>query len=306
MKREAHLHRSNRRPFWLPALTYYFLSAAIAIGVFFLVWAILAETPDEKPWITAGLLSSFSLISSVVVREVILRTRRQKVFETQRKLDSILLAAPASARRHSNPIKLTLERNRVLLDEIVRKSEAAKVLTKLAESHKEVFQLCEGYLEVAARELPSVGIGSPRLAALTRGRGKVERLHRSHMLKWVEIEVKAHTQAAADAERTGVKIEKAHLALEAVNTALSHYPNEINILETKQVIEQLIFSINVTGVIRRAERAETRGNFVKALERLREAENIIESEGYGIGGSETIRERLRNDIERLERMGIIG
>src|SRR5688572_13675760 len=128
MKRVGHLRRTNSQPFWLPATTYYFLSAAIAIGVFFLVWGILAESAGEMPWISAELMSSVSLILAVVVREVILRTRRRRVFETQKKLDRVLLAAPVNARKYSDPIKLTLERNAVFLNDIVRKSEAANVL----------------------------------------------------------------------------------------------------------------------------------------------------------------------------------
>ena len=302
MKRVGHIRRTNSQPFWLPASTYYFLSAAIAIGVFFLVWGILAETAGETPWISAGLISSVSLVLAVVVREVILRTRRQRVFETQRKLDRVLLAAPVTARKYSDPIKLTLERNAVFLNDIVRKSEAANELARLAESHKEVFRLCESYLEVVEKELPTVGIGSPRLGAITRGRNKAERLHRNHMLKWVEIEVRAHTQAAAESERSDSKIEKVGLALDAVKTVLNHYPDEVNVLESKYVIEQLLFSIKVAAVIRRAERAETKGDFAKALDRFREAERIIEGEAFNLEGAETIRERVRNDIERLERI----
>ena len=266
------------------------------------MWGILAETAGETPWISAGLISSVSLVLAVVVREVILRTRRQRVFETQRKLDRVLLAAPVTARKYPDPIKLTLERNAVFLNDIVRKSEAANVLARLAESHKEVFRLCESYLEVVEKELPTVGIGSPRLGAITRGRNKAERLHRNHMLKWVEIEVRAHTQAAAESERSDSKIEKVGLALDAVKTVLNHYPDEVNVLESKYVIEQLLFSIKVAAVIRRAERAETKGDFAKALDRFREAERIIEGEAFNLEGAETIRERVRNDIERLERI----
>ncbi|HEX6280484.1 MAG TPA: hypothetical protein VFZ49_10795, partial [Pyrinomonadaceae bacterium] len=209
MRRKVSVNRSRKRPFWLPATSYYFLAVAVAVGVFFLVWAILAETQEENPWITAGLFSSVTMISAVVVREVILRYRRETIALEQRRLDQSLLSARSVSRHEPDATKLTLERNAYLVAEIVRKSEAASVLGKLAESHREVFELCERYIEVATKELAKVNVGSPRLAAITRGRSKAERLHRHHMMQWAEIEVGSNSLAASESERNSVRLEKA-------------------------------------------------------------------------------------------------
>jgi hypothetical protein len=298
MKKDRRLRKS--RPFWLPASTYYFLAAAIAIGIFFLVWAILGEARDENPWIAAGLMASASMIAAVVLREIVLRVRRNSIFIAQRKLDNAVLSAPVPVRREEYPDKLTLERNAKLLDEIKRKSEAAMVLGKLAESHKEVFELCAQYLLVAKRELPTIGVGSPRLVPITRGRDRVERIHRRHMLKWAEIEIQANTQAALETDRIGIRSERAKRALAAAEFAFEYYPDEPDIVRSREAVEDFVVSIKVAEAVLRAERAEAKGDLERALARLLEAERTALSI---IGhGAEDPLNRIRDDIDRLKRL----
>lgn len=297
MKKDRQIRKS--RPFWLPASTYYFLATAIAIGVFFLTWAILGDSREENPWITAGLLASSSMIGAVVLREIVLRLRRNSVYVAQRRLDNVLLSAPLPVRREENPEKLTLERNAILLDEIKRKSEAAMVLGRLADSHREVFELCAQYLEVAKRELPTIGIGSPRLAPITRGRDRVERIHRRHMLKWAEIEIKTNSEAALDTERLSVRLDRSRRALKAAEFAFEHYPDEPDIVRSREAVQHFTASIKVAEAVQRAERAEANGDVDKALSRLREAERYA-IKIVGPGGDEPLN-RIRNDIDRLSR-----
>ncbi|HKX83766.1 MAG TPA: hypothetical protein VJL58_06090 [Pyrinomonadaceae bacterium] len=304
MKRDPRLRRPRSHPFWLPASTFYFLAAAIAIGVFFLVWAILNDGRDESPWITAGLLSSVWLIAAVVVREVVLRNRRNRIFAAQRRLDNSLRSVPTPIKSDTDPDKLTLERNSLLLEEIKRKSEAANVFGRLSESHREVFILCEAYIDAAHRELPYIRVGSPRLAAISRGREKAERLHRSHMLRWAELEAKNNTLEAAGSERAAVRLEKAKKALNAVDTALTHYPKEKSLGDSKAVLEELVFSIKLSSSIERGERAEANGNVRRALEYFREAELLIRNNVDTTEMAEEIRLRLSDDIERLEKLRV--
>ena len=297
MKRKVSVNRTRNSPFWLPAASFYFLAMAVAICIFFLAWAILAETRDESPWITAGLLSSVSMISAVVVREVILRQRRNAIIVKQRKLDRSLLSVPRFPRQ-PDPDKLTLERNAYLIEEIGRKSEAAMVLGRLAESHREVFQLCEQYIEVATRELAHVGVGSPRLAAITRGRDKAERIHRQHMLRWAEIEVRAKTQEASESDRSSVRLDKARSALRALNAASAHYPDEPLIAESRIAIEQFILSSRIMVAFERAKRAEQRGDIDKAIENLYEADRLIQRDPEGVYDT-AIMQKVRGELERL-------
>ena len=273
MKKERRPNNPKHRPFWLPALTYYFLTIAVAIAVFFLVWGILAEAKEENPWIVAGLISSTSMIIAVLVREVVLRYRRDAVFQAQKRLDRSILSAPVPVRR-AEPDKLTLERNAILLGEIARKSEAANVLGNFSEGHREVFELCAQYLTVAAKQLPRIGVGSPRLAAIQRGRAKAERLHQEHMLRWAEIEIKSNIGFGGE-ERVSRKLGGAKKALKAALTALEIYPDNSDLMTSRLAIEEFILSMRIAEVIERAERAESRGEFEKALEGFIEARRLM-------------------------------
>lgn len=266
--------RKGSLPFWLPAPTFYFLAAAFAIGIFFLVWAILAESKEENPWITAGLIASVSMITAVVVREGILRYRRNALVNEQKRLDRSLLSVPFSSNPSSDAQKLSLERNAFLLNEIVQKSDAATILGHLPGSHREVFELCERYVQVVTRELATVGVGSPRLSALTRGRDKAERLHKHHMLKWAEIEVRANTLAASESESASVSVDRARAALRVLKTASVRYPDEPNIVASRIAVEEFLLSTRIKAAFERAERAERRGDLETAFDSLLEAERL--------------------------------
>lgn len=274
MKRGRPLSDPRRRPFWLPASTYYFLTIAVAIAIFFLVWAILAEAKEENPWIAAGLISSTSMIIAIVVREVILRHRRNSIFLAQKRLDKTVLSVGVPFRRDETN-KLTIERNAILLSEIARKSEAAKVLGQFSESHREVFELCAQYIAVATKELPTVGVGSPRLAAIQRGRAKVESLHQEHMLRWAEIEIRNNI-SSEDAERIPRRLGGAKKALSAAMTALEHYPDNEDLLTSRLAIEDFIDSMRIAEAVQKAERAEVRGDLDKALEGYAEAKRLMQ------------------------------
>src|SRR5688572_33403479 len=118
-----HLNRkrylAGRQPLWMPASTYYFLASAVAIGAFFLIWAIFDDAHDESPWIPAGLIASGLLIAAGTIREGFLRGIRSRRIIEQRKLDRTLFSIPLK-RSHPDAEKLTLERNSAYLNEIQR------------------------------------------------------------------------------------------------------------------------------------------------------------------------------------------
>ena len=281
-------------------MTYYFLTISVAIAIFFLVWAILAEADEANPWITAGLISSTSMVIAILVREVVLRHRRHNVFLEQRRLDRSVLSVPVPVRRDESN-KLTLERNALLLGEIVRKSEAAKVLGNFSAGHREVFELCSQYLAVALKELPNVGVGSPRLAAIQRGRTKVESLHQEHMLKWAEIEIRANIGVTAD-ERISKRLAGAKKALSVAITALENYPANQDLITSRTAIEHFILSMRIAEAVQRAERAELRGDFEKALDGFIEARRLMQNNPQNLEsevGLQPITERIEKISKQL-------
>lgn len=253
----------NRRPFWLPASNYYVLAVAVSAAVFFLIWGILRDEGDDTPWITAGVSASMLLCVAVIVREVILRRARSRIFN-QTKIDN--LARGVQVRigdsRHQN--KLTLEKNAAILSEIRKKSSAANVLSKLSAGHREVFELCGEYLARNEAELGTISAGSPRLVALLKGRSAAAEMHKHHLLKWAEIEARSLTGEVKSGTTITKKVEAAQNALRVVESALESYPAEASLLESQEVLQEMVVSVKVSDLVEKAERAAFKGDNAKA------------------------------------------
>lgn len=266
MTRHRSYTRQHPRPFWLPASNYYVMAAAVTIGIFFLVWGILEDGGDEKPFIQAGIGSSIALALAVALREVILRNARDRYLSAQRRMDRTMRALPT--RRIIGNIddsKLTLERNAAILRTIGKKSEAAKVLEKFSEGHREVFELCEKYLSAVERELPNVGVGSPRLSALRKGSKIVGEYHHYHLLQMTEIDAKNLAQKSKSHAKVSDKLNTAEQALCVVEFALNYYPHDASLKDSQKALSDLVSSIKVSNLIDRAERARSKGNYDRAV-----------------------------------------
>jgi hypothetical protein len=284
-------------PLWMPAADYYFLSAALAIGVFFLLWAILTDANEQNPWLPSGIVASALAIGSVIIREIILRRKRRQIAEAAQLLDRTILSV--KARKGAVSPRLTLEQNAALLAEIKRKSDAANVLARIAASHREVYELCEAYLRAAEAELPAIRPGSPRIAAIRKGIDYAGRLHRYHMLKWAEIESREFTQRAAASETPAARLLETKRALGVIRTALGHYPGDSALLDSQRVLQEAVSALEVKSLIKRAERSADRQRFNMALKHYKNALTII--------GESNLPDQERNEITmeiqaRIERL----
>lgn len=278
--------RRKKPPFWLPASTYYFLVSGIVVGVFFLTWGILSDGREE-PWIAAGVLASGTMIAAVAVREVIFRLRQKNAYLDQKRLDTSF-ALHNSLRGHESFEKLTIEQNKILLDEIKKRSDAAEIFGEQAENHRQVFLLCEEYLSIAQNQLSNVAVGSPRLAPLTKGRRSVERIHRHHMLRWAEIEVTNSTNMARDRVSVEHKLEDARKALNIVATASLKYPQESVLNESKDVLTELVRSLTFGQMMFDAEEFEAASDPESAKEIYRTILQMLDENpnAYVDGGSD--------------------
>jgi hypothetical protein len=255
----------ERTPFWLPASNYYVLAVAVTAAFFFVIWGVLHDAGEEMPWVTAGVAASIVLAGAVVLRELILRhpsvrSLRQRV---ERNEVDRRRAGRMDDRRHHN--KLTIERNAAILQEIANKSDAARVLSKYSSGHREVVELCAEYGALVERELKTVRAGSPRLAALLKGRMTTADLHRFHLLKWAEIEAQSLTDEARRSTNITGRIAAAQNALDVIESALSSYPSEPSLLESRDLLRELTVSIKVSHWVEKAERAELRGDAARAV-----------------------------------------
>jgi hypothetical protein len=285
-----------RTPFWLSAANYYIFAVAISIALFFVVWGILNDGLEKAPWIGAGALAAVVLCGAVLLREVIMRTARNRFLQKQRELDrSIRSAGPPV---HGRPVraKITIEQNNDLIRQIKKKSDAANVLGRLPEGHREVFELCDEYLRVVREELPRVLPGSPRLAALRKGIDKVSDFHKAHLLKWVRIE----SQKLGDEARSRVtiveKLDKTERAATLLRHALTYYPEDPELTESLGLILEFGASIRIADWVGRAEMAALNGDHAEALVHYEDALFFLSGERItgeiGARASEMIEERV--------------
>lgn len=287
----------NSRRFWMPASNYYILSVAACGVVFFVVWGALNDLGDPTPWVYAGIAASVGLMGAVVFREFILRrARSRELREVRLREERMRLSRRVSLADRA--AKLTIEENALLLSEIRQKSDAARLLNRLAAGHKEVFEICTEYLGLIERELKTISPNSPRLAPLLKGRSFASEVHRSHLLKWAEIESRALTAQASGRTLTAERVESAQAALRVIETGLEFYPQEADLLESRSVLAGLVVSIKVSKLIERAERAGRKGDPERARELYETAIEQLEKDDDEAAAAVLIN-HLRQTVELL-------
>lgn len=293
------------RPFWLPASNFYILAAAAAIAFFFFVWWILHEGGEEIPYVPAGIGASILLGSAVFLREVVLKRARQKYLSAQKMLDYNLKKVGNISSPHNVRHKLSIEQNSAIVREIKIKSEAALILDKIAVGHWEVFELCNVYLYKNKRELETVGVGSPRIAALRRSRETVRGMHKKHLLVWAEIESRAFLRSAKNQMALTDKLEYTQKALSVLDTALEFYPREQQLQDSIEAVKEFNSSIKVSHLVESAEKAAFRGNDSEAVNLYRDALFFLQKEKFQTSEFRAIEENIIAKIEKIEQNLII-
>jgi hypothetical protein len=289
----------HRRPFWLPASNYYVLTAAVTIAFFFAVWGILNDDGEETPWVPAGMAASVVLGSAVFLREVVLRKARLKFLDTQKQLDANLKSVFGKIRANTVTNKLTIEQNAAIIKEIKRKSDAARLLRKISDGHLEVFEICNEYLSLNKQQMETVGIGSPRLAALRRGKQTVEELHHLHLLSWAQNETLALTRESKIRVTIQKKLESAQRALLVLNSALEFYPNDRQLIESENALKEFIISIKVSHWMEQAERAAFKGNYNRAVNHYQDALFFMSRENIQSEEMKLTTDKIKAEIEKL-------
>ena len=288
-----------RQPFWLPASNFYVLAAAVSIAFFFLVWGILHDGGEETPWITSGIGASILLGGAVILREVILRRARNRYLKFEKRLDKNLNEVYSQIGDNRNLNKLTIEKNAAILRELKQKSDAAKVLDRYAAGHREVFEVCGEYIIRNDQELRTIGAGSPRFGALLKGRAAAAEYHRFHVLRWAEIEARALTSDAKNRTRASDRVEAAQNALSVIESALEFYPEEESLLESRELLLELVASIKVSNWVEKAERAAFKGDYTQAKSLYRDALFYLGRDNVQSDSRERAAVRINAEIERI-------
>ena len=292
----------HRRPFWLPASSYYILASAIAIAFFFFLWGILHEGGEDMPWIPAGIGASILLIAAAVLREMVLKRARYKFLSAQQRLDDNLDKVAPQVNANSDAKKLSVQQNTEIIKAIQKKSEAAKVLSKLSEGHLEVFEMCREYLAVNKSQLKTVGRGSPRLTALLRGREIIGDLQHFHLLAWAELESRLFTREAKNRATITEKLEMSQKALTVLDFALQFYPNEPQLIESDEALKEFTASIKISHLIEKAERATFKRSYELALNHYQDALFFLARENVGNSEKEIISAKINSEIEKIREL----
>lgn len=291
----------SKVPVWLPATNYYLFAFAASAALFFVLWGILYDGLDDVPWVIAGVAAGIGFCVMVFIREVLLRNARER-FLSARLLDRSVrhIAIRKAAKR--DPGKLTLEKNEMILREIRKKSEAAKVLGKFPEAHREVISLCEEYLAIAAVELANAGAGSPRIPAIRKGSGLASDRHRYHTLRWAEIEARSLTQEAKSRDKLSEKLDTAQRALGVVDHALKSYPHESSLVDSQGVLQDFLTSIRVSSSVEKAERAFFKGNHKRAVSLYQDA--LVDLRRFDSRNPEldAVAEKIHEEIRKIKQI----
>lgn len=297
-KRNAAQPLGIRLPFWFSASNYYVLAAAISIASFFLVWGFLNENRDEIPWITAGIVSSLILIGAVILRGIFLRRVQQRFLLEQKQIDFNLRNTHRTI-NHQNTNKLTIEKNTIIIEEIEKKSKAARVLEKLPEGHLEVFEMCDEYLRKNETELNNVGIGSPRLPVLRKSREKVEKFHKYHLLAWASLESRLFIQDAKTQLTMRERLAHSQKALSVLDSAVQFYPSEALLTESINAVKEFIVTVKVNHWIEQAERAAYKKNYKRAVNHYRDALFFLARENEQTPERDLIAEKINSEIQKI-------
>lgn len=290
------IHASNSRSFWFGAANYYVTAAALAIAAFFITYGLLRES-DDQPFIPAGVTASGVLLGAVILRRAILLKARRRALAL-RQLEQTWRPVALNAAAGSEN-KLTIEKNAAILGELKRKSEAAMLLVKYSDGHREVYQLCSQYLELNQREMRTVGVGSPRIAALRRGREVAEEFHRQHMLKWAEVEARSLLESAQSKHKAAEKVETANRAMAVVDSALGFYPAESKLSDSIVAISEFIVMVKVADLMDRGGRSSDRGNKKQAERYFKRALKELGDRSSLVGERVLIAEKIEQELELL-------
>lgn len=288
------------RPLWLAAANYYFVSIGVSVAVFFVAWIVMSESGEPVPYLGAGLVAVILLASSVLIREVVLR-RHENRARTERALLDKRMRAALKFMPGDDVKKISIEQNKAWLEFIRTKSNAAKVLAKIADAHREVFELCESYLNEIGREMENVAPGSPRIGAFRKGADKVQNLHEYHVIRWAKIEssqIGAKNTFRGNIDET---LEVTARAERALKFALGHYPNNVDLVASYALVSNTRKMVEAAELTAEAERAKRLGELEKALNLYIDAlEKIGPASVLRGSDEESIAERLSVEISTLE------
>lgn len=230
--------KTGRKPFWLPARSYYLIVTAFSVGSFILAVGILGESGNDNGIVVGAIVAIASFVAGVLTREIVLRHAREQHLLERKRLDANLRAPIGTP--NETPKKFSLEMNAAALDQIRRRSEAANEFSRVSDGHMEVFELCDEYRNIVAAEIPRVHPDSPRLSPMIRGQRVAAKLQKFHLLRWAELESRALTSVAQKASDPMERVDLTLRARQTIQFALERFPEVRELQESVELLDELL------------------------------------------------------------------
>lgn len=261
-----------------------------ALALFFGLWWMLVSGGDEAPWIPAGLAASVVLLIALSAREVIMRRAWTRyLLEQGGEPSARTTGERKSPSRRSQSSSLLSAAWRVIQQQSLEADAESN-----PESHFDVFHLCQDYLASTDEALRAINLPAEKRIAIRAGQERVRALQKHHLLTWARDSSRSLTYDAQQRARTSDKIEAANRALHCLESALKFYPDELELKESSQAIQEFIGSVKVAHWVELAERSAFKGHYRRAIERYKDALFYL--------NRETVKEEVRKPgVERIAR-----
>lgn len=274
----------------MPSSSGYLLGAFVAaIALFIALWWMLLGGGDEAPWIPAGLAASVVLLVVLSAREVVMRRAWTRYLLDQGRDPS----TRSSANKRGFPGKSHSSSGLSAAWRTIQNQSEEADLASNAESHFDVFHLCQDYLSTTDETLRSNNLPAEKRIAIRAGQDRIRAIQKHHLLTWARDSSRSLTYEAQQRARTSDKIEAANRALHCLESAQKFYPDETELNESSLAIREFIASVKVAHWVELAERSAFKGHYRRAIERYKDALFYL--------NRETVKEEVR--IPGAERIG---
>ena len=276
---------------------YLTVAIIVALGLFFGLWWMLVSGGDEAPWLPAGLAASVVLLVALSAREVVMRRAWTRyLLENGIPQRS---KRPSTSRARTQKKGFSASYHSAALRAIQKQSEAADTSGR-PELHFEAAQLCHDYLASTEEGLRNGSYSTEKVIAVRSGQERVRGLRRHHLLTWARNQSQALTREAQNRVRTSDKIETANKALDCIDQALTAFPGETELKESRVAIEEFIVSVKVAHWVELAERSAFKGHYRRAIDRYRDALYYLNHEAVKPDVRTAGAAKIEHEIESLK------
>jgi tetratricopeptide (TPR) repeat protein len=276
---------------------YLIVAVTVAIVLFAALWWILLSGGDEAPWVPAGLAAGVVLLIFFSAREVVMRRAWTRYVLDHDKHEQS--GREGTAKSGSSKAVNSTAQHSAALRVIQKQSAETDVVGAPAESHLELFHLCQDYLTNTDDALRSSSLSAEGRLAIRAGQEKVRGLQKLHMLTWARDASRSFTREAQQRARMTDKIETANRALDCLDTALKTYPDEPELAESRLAVREFIASVKVAHWVELAERSAFKGHYRRAIERYKDALFYLSRESVKEDVRSAGAERIMREIDLL-------